>query len=418
MMRTGAAKQLAINGGPKVRTEPWPARHLFGDEEKQAAVDLFNKSIATGNPFSYEGEEEQAYCRAFAEFMGGGCADAVNSGSAAIYVALRALEIEPFTEVIVPPITDMGGVMPVPLVNCIPIVADTAPYSYNVGPEQIEERITEQTSAIIVAHISGHSCDMDPIMEIARGKGIPVLEDCAQAHGATYKGRYVGLFGDVAAFSTMSGKHHATGGQGGIVYTQNEELYWRARRASDRGKPFNLSDPTNVACTLNFNLNDLGAAIGLVQLKKLPRIIEGCRRIAKETADRCRALKAITVDMGLPNTEGAFWFLVLRLHLDRVDCDIDTFVRAVQAEGLPFSAHYTQPASVHTWYKERKVFGTSGYPWTCPLYKGDPNKVYPLPNLQEAHASLFMIKVHENMTSREAEDIFQALRKVEAAHLK
>ena len=108
---------LAINGGEKIRQAPWPKRGLFGEEEKSADVALFDKQMATEDQLNYDGEEEQAYCREFAEFHGGGYADAVNSGTSAIYVALRALEIEPFTEIIVPPVTDAGGVMPVPLIN-------------------------------------------------------------------------------------------------------------------------------------------------------------------------------------------------------------------------------------------------------------------------------------------------------------
>ena len=305
----------------------------------------------------------------------------------------------PFTEVVVPPVTDPGGVMPVPLVNCIPIPADTAPGSYNCGPDQIAARVSERTSAIVVAHISGLPVDMDPVMELARAKGIPVIEDCAQAHGATYKGRLVGTIGDVGTFSTMSGKHHATGGQGGVVYTQTEDLYWRARRASDRGKPFGIEGTTgNVAAALNLNLNDLSAAIGRVQLRKLPGILDGCRRAARAVADRCRDLEAVSVDMGLPDTEGAFWFLVLRLDRRRVSVSVDDFVKALQAEGLPFSARYTTPFTEHPWHKNRAVFGSSGYPWSCPLYKGNPSQTYSLPNTADSHDHLFTIKIHEKVT--------------------
>jgi len=428
MKNDEAVGRLAINGGEKIRTDPWPARHLFTETEKAAAVRLFDKTIETGGAFCYGGEEDHAYCEAFAAFHGGGYADAVNSGSSAIYVALRALDLEPFTEIIVPPVTDMGGVMPVPLINCIPIPSDTAPNSYNSGPDQIAERVTERTSAIIVAHISGLPVDMDPIMEMARAKGIPVLEDCAQAHGATYKGRLVGAIGDIATFSTMSGKHHATGGQGGVVFTQNEDLYWRARSASDRGKSFVRDDAEagsiqgaatgmNVLCSHNLNLDDLSAAIGIEQLKKLPEILEGCRRIACEIDQRCQALEAVTVDMGLPDTQGAFWFVVFHLDLDKVGGDLDTFVKAAQAEGVPFFHNYTRPFTDHDWYKNRAIFGSSGYPWTCPLYQGDPEAVYPLPNMERAHKSLFCLKVHENMTSKEADDVFNALKKVEKAFL-
>lgn len=418
-MNTEAFKKLAINGGDKVRTAPWPARHLFADEEKQAVIDLFDKSISSGDAFCYNGAEEDAYCAEFAAFMGGGYADAVNSGTSAVYVALRALDIEPFTEVIVPSVTDMGGAMPVPLMNCIPIPADVAPGSYNIGPEQIAARITERTSAIIVAHIAGQPADMDPIMALARAKGIRVVEDCAQSHGALYKGRLAGTMGDIGAFSTMSGKHHATGGQGGVVFTKSEALYVKARQASDRGKSFGAPNAQgNVGCSLNLNLNDLSAAIGRVQLKKLPAIVAGCRKSARAVADRCRALEAVSPDLGLPGTEGAFWFLTFRLDIEKVSVDLATFVAALCAEGLPFSGHYTEPFTRHDWYRNRAVFGSSGYPWTCPLYKGNPDQEYPLPNFDRVDTLMLHIKTHENCGDQEADDVFQALKKVETAYLR
>ncbi len=418
-----AKKRLAVEGGEKTRTAPWPKRALFGEDEKNAVIALFDKAIATGEAFGYDGEEEQAYCREFAEFHGGGYADAVSSGTAALYVALRALEIEPFTEVIVPPISDPGGIMPVPLDNCIPVVADSAPGSLNMGPEQIEARITERTSAIIPTHIGGLVVDMDPVMEIARPRGIKVIEDCAQAHGARYKGRYVGTIGDVGIFSTMSGKHHATGAQGGVVFTKDEDVYWRARQNSDRGKPFGLTDwrtnpSSNVVCALNLNMNDLAACIGSVQLRKLPDVIAGRRRFALAVAEGCKSLKSVSVDTGLPETEGVFWFLFLKLDLEKLSVDKDTFVTALEAEGLPVSANYLYHMETSPWYKNRAVFGTSGYPWASPLYKGDPDKEYPVPNMLAAHETLFRLAMHENLGDTEVADTLTALKKVEAAYLK
>lgn len=418
-MTTRPREELAIKGGPRVRKEPMPPRHLFGEEEKRAVIALFDKSIETGEAFSYNGPEEEAYCRQFAAFLGGGHADAVNSGTSAVYVALRALDIEPFTEVIVPSVSDMGGVMPVPLMNCIPVPADCAPGTYNMGPEQVEKAITERTSAIVVAHIAGTPAEMGPIMEIARSRGVKVVEDCAQAHGARYNGEYVGTFGDIAAFSTMSGKHHATAAQGGVVYTRNEGLYWKSRRCSDRGKPFGLDDAEgNVTCSLNLNLNDLSAVVGMVQLKKLPGMLERIRLVAQKVIDRCEPLQAVSIDQGPPGAESAFWFMVFRLDLGKVSCDLDAFVDALRAEGLPFNAHYTTPFIQHPWFKNRAVFGNSGYPWTCPLFTGDPNRRYELPNWKANNSSLFLIKIHEGMTLHEAEDIAEALAKVEAAFLK
>ncbi|HEG43900.1 MAG TPA: DegT/DnrJ/EryC1/StrS family aminotransferase, partial [Phycisphaerales bacterium] len=117
----------------------------------------------------------------------------------------------------IPPITDPGGVMPVVMLGCVPILADSDPRSYNTSAKQIEPLINERTKAIIIAHIGGEPVDMDPIMELARKHSLYVVEDSAQSQGAKYKGRLVGTIGDMAAFSTMSGKHHCTGGQGGVV---------------------------------------------------------------------------------------------------------------------------------------------------------------------------------------------------------
>ena len=146
-----ALEALAVQGGSPVRTRPWPERFLFGQAEKDAAMRMFDQAIASGKAFGYSGAEEDAYCKAFADYLGGGIADAVNSGTNAVYVALRSLDLPAFSEVIVPPISDAGGVMPVALAGLIPIPADCAPGSLNAGPAQIEARITPRTSAIVVA---------------------------------------------------------------------------------------------------------------------------------------------------------------------------------------------------------------------------------------------------------------------------
>jgi perosamine synthetase len=431
-MTQQAIGQLAIDGGPKAFDRPFPARHLFGEEEKRAAMALFDRSIETGEPIGYNGPEEDAYCAQFAEFLGGGFCDGVNSGTAAIYAALRALEIPPFTEVIVPPITDAGGVMPVALMNCIPVFPDTNTHSYNTGPEQIEARVTEHTRAIVVAHIAGIPVDMDPIMEMARARGIPVLEDCAQSHGSRYKGRLVGTIGDISAFSTMSIKHHATAAQGGVVFTQDEDLIWRARRASDRGKPLGLegvattvqgiatnAPVTNLVASLNLNSNDLSAAVGIAQLKKLPAIIAGRRRVSaaieQAVAARCKAIRMVGDP---PDCESVFWFLVFDLDPGKITVSKQQFAEALIAEGLSFGASYVRPMPEWTWMKNRAVFGDSGYPWTAPQYQGDPDMPMPLPNFDTMNERLCKMDFHENLTDQDINDIAAAFEKVDGAYAK
>jgi len=420
MTERDASEALAIDGGAPVRTAPWPARRLFGEEEKRAVVALLDGAIATGEAIGYGGEQEEAYCREFADFLGGGWADGVNSGTNALYVALRALEIEPFTEVIVPPITDPGGVMPVALNNCIPVPADAAPNSFNTGPEQVAARLTERTSAIIVAHIAGLPAEMDGIVEIARSRGLAVIEDCAQAHGARLGGRPVGTLSDVAVFSMMWSKHHACGGQGGMVFTKSEELYWRIRRASDRGKPFALADASsNVVAGLNCNMDELHAAIGRVQLRKLPEMIRRRRRFAKHLAEACRqSLATVRLREELPGCEGVYWFALFELDLARLRVGKERFVEAAAAEGLPLGADYLHAAPLAEWFRKRAVFGRSGYPWASEAYAGPADATYELPNAVAANARHFRMHMHANCGRQEVADTVAALAKVERAYRK
>ena len=153
--------------------------------------------------------------------------------------------------------------MPVAMLCQVPVVADADEGTFNTSAAQIEAVLTPHTRAIVVAHIAGEPVDMDPILELAQARGIPVVEDCAQAHGARYKGRPVGTLGQIAAFSTMSGKHHATGPQGGVVFSRDKDLLWEAKRFADRGKPFNVESSSNIRAGLNLNGNDLAATVGL-----------------------------------------------------------------------------------------------------------------------------------------------------------
>lgn len=412
--------RLAIDGGEPVRKTPFPARHLFGEEEKVAAIAVFDRSIESGIAFGYNGPEEQAYEREFAAFLGGGYADMVNSGTSALFCALGALQLDPLSEVIVPPVTDPGGVMPVPMLNCIPIVADAAPGSYNTGAEQIAQAISPRTKAIVVAHIAGEPADMDPILDLAHKHQLPIIEDCAQAHGARYKDRWVGTMGTLAAFSTMSGKHHATGAQGGIVYTRDEKLYWEAKRFADRGKPFHTAHSTNVRMGLNLNGNDLSAAIGRVQLSKLPAIIAGRRRFVQLLVQAMDKQALQTVRLGwLPEgAEGVYWFLRPRLDVSQLTVDKEAFVQALAAEGIPCSLEYRAIQSEARWFKKRITYGTSGYPWTDPQYTGVPDRTFPIPNCLAAVESHFTIPMHEGYGEREADDIAAALSKIEQAYHK
>ncbi|MBX3013658.1 MAG: DegT/DnrJ/EryC1/StrS family aminotransferase [Caldilineaceae bacterium] len=410
-------KSLAVYGGSPLRQTPFPPRSLIGPEEKEAVLTFLEQTVATGAALGYNGDEENAYCQEFSAWMGSGYTDAVNSGTASLYVALQSLQLEPFTEVIVPAVTDPGGMMPVPLLNLIPVVADTEPNSYNIGPEQIAPLISPLTSAIIVAHIAGEPANIAAIMALARQHNLPVIEDCSQSHGARLHGQLVGTFGDIGAFSTMGGKHHCSGGQGGVVYTKDEARHQIIRRCSDRGKPFFLPPgSTNTQAALNLNMTDLGGAIGRVQLRKLHDNNLRRQTIVGKLGEGIEELATISLPALLPGAESCYWFLRLRFHADQATCDKETYCEALSAEGLPIAASYRN-ALPHTmdWYVKRRVFGTSGYPWTSPDYRGDPNREFPCPNAHATMDTHFNLYFHENWDTEAVADAIAIFQKVDAA---
>lgn len=415
-------KSLAINGGDKAIKHSLPTRGHFGIEEKNAANRVIDAAIANGEAPGYGGVEEESLCREFAELMGGGYADAVNSGTTAVYVALKALEIEPFSEIIVGPITDPGGLMPIVMLNCVPIIADSEKDSFNISLESIKSLVTERTRAIVVPHIAGEPADIENIARFAKERGIYLVEDCAQAHGARMGGKPIGTFGDIAAFSMMFGKHTCTGGQGGIVFTKSEKLYWKIRQNSDRGKPFGLpAGSTNCVASLNYNLDEVGCAIGRVQIQKMFPIAKARRNIIAKLTAKLAELDFLRTTAIAENAEPSYWFLRILVDDSKLTCTKEEFAAALAAEGMTVNPRYAATPFTSEWYINRKVFGTSGYPWNAPEYKGDHDKYFTLedvPNASQALDNTIMIYPNESYTDEAIDLVAQAFKKVASAYMR
>jgi perosamine synthetase len=411
--------KLAIEGGTPVRSDPFPRRILIDEEEIEALHALLEKERTRGGGFDrYGGEHVEAYEREFAAYHNMPYATATSSGTAAVHTALAALRLDIAQEVISSPITDPGAVAPILWQNCIPIFADANPETFNIDPDSIAQRITERTKAIIVGHIAGQPVDMDPVMEVARAHNIPVIEDCSQAHGAIYKGRLVGTIGDLAAFSLMGGKHHTAGGQGGMVLTRNEELYWNAKRFADRGKPFNSPEKKNLFLGLNYRMTELEAVIGRVQLRKLDANLARRRALAAELAAAIADLKAVRMPTIIPGAVSSYWLMLLRIDTSLLKVSKVEFVQAVAAEGIPIDPHYDWIMYETPWIRQRANYGRSGCPWTCPFYGREVEYEGSCPNARRAIDAHMVLPWHECLTSREVQDIAAALHKVEAAYLK
>ncbi len=412
---------LALNGGtPAVKS--LPVRGHFGAEEKAAANRVMDEAIAKGVAPGYGGPEEDALGREFSELLGGGYADGVNSGTTSVFVALRAMEPEPYSEVIVGPITDPGGMMPIVMANCIPVVADSEPDTFNISLEGIKKVVTDRTAAIIVAHIAGEPADMEAICAFAKERGIKVIEDCAQAHGAAINGKPVGTFGDVAGFSMMFGKHTCTGGQGGLVFTKDEDTYWKVRQNSDRGKPFGLpAGSTNCSASLNFNLDEMGAAIGRVQIQKMFPIAKARREIIAKLSAAIADIPCLRPTPILEGAEPSYWFF--RILFDGADmtCTKEEFCKALEAEGIYANPRYAATVYEYDWYLNRKVFGSTSLPWSAPEYKGDASKIYSLedlPNVKKALEDTLIIYPVETWTDETIAQVSEAFHKVYEAYKK
>jgi dTDP-4-amino-4,6-dideoxygalactose transaminase len=216
----------------------------------------------------------------------------------------------------------------------------------------------------------------------------------------------------------MFGKHHCTGGQGGVVYTRDEDLYWRARRFADRGKPFNTDAPGNVVAGLNCNLTDLAAAIGSVQLRKLPGIVARRRDVGEAVKEALRDNPIVSVGWQVPETECVYWFLRIRLEAGRVTVDKERFCAALAAEGLAVTPSYDAISCDRPWFRDRAVFGRSGFPWTAAEYEGPREPEPDIANARKAVAGHFNVALHENYTERDTRDIIDALAKVADAYAK
>jgi perosamine synthetase len=412
--------KLAIDGGTPVRTAPFPMRDQIDEREIEAINRVVQRARTEGGAFErYGGVEVDAYEQEFAAHMGCRFGNAVSHGTGSVHTAIGALRLDIGSEIICSPITDPGAIMPVLMQNCIPVFADADPETQNMDPASAREKITAKTKAIVCGHIAGQPCDMDAIMALAAEHNLVVIEDCAQAHDAEYKGKKAGSIGHMGCYSLMSGKHSTAGGQGGMVVTNDEELYWNAKRFADRAKPFNSDAPGNMFLGINYRMTELGAAIGRVQLEKLPTIIASRRRCAQVIGEALAAAGTQAVRMGkvIEGAKSAYWFVFLRFHQERSRVSKADFVAAAAAEGVPISASYNALAMDNPYIQDRATYGTTPCPWCCPHWGGEID--YSLANYPGAVAgneNLMPLTIHESMTDADSVDIAKALAKVDEAY--
>jgi perosamine synthetase len=391
---------LAIHGGAKSRQAPMPTRFAMGPDERrmlELALDYYaERNLDPG----YEGHFEKHYTALFAEMMGGGYADAVASGTAALFVAIAALELPKGSEVIVSPITDPGTLSAIVLNGLRPRLVDTAPDSFNVGLEQLEARITPNVSAAVIVHALGFAADIDLMVEAAHAKGIKVVEDCSQSHFAKRCARPVGTFGDISAFSTMYRKAHMAGASGGMVYSGDRGLFEKALVYADRGKPryrdeFDDRDPsTYLAPALNFNTDELSCAIGIASLQRLPETMIKRLSFASDFVSRLRDASSVCEAHRFMPAASPFVYPVF-VNGEAISCSPIEFAEAVRAEGIGLNSHYKY--LVYDWNYIRRHLADDFDP----------------PNARKIRDRSFMLYLNEKYGEQESRDAVKAIVKVE-----
>ncbi len=266
--------KLAIDGGRPVRTDPLPAWPQFDAAEVKAVSAV----LRSGRVNYWTGDEGRLFEQEFATYTGTKYAIAVANGTAALELALYALGIGPGDEVICPCRTYIASASCIAVRGARPLTVDVDYESQNLTAETVRQAITARTKAIIAVHLAGWPCDMDPIMSLADGFGLAVVEDCAQAHGASNKGRPVGSMGHINAFSFCQDKIMTTGGEGGMVTTNDEQLWRRAWAYKDHGKNYDLAytnEPQagfrwlHESFGTNWRLTEMQSALGRQMIRKL-----------------------------------------------------------------------------------------------------------------------------------------------------
>jgi len=318
---------------------PWPS---FEPDEIEAAASV----LRSGKVNYWTGEAGRRFEEEFAAYVGCKHAVALANGTVALELALHALGIGPDDEVITTSRTFIASASCAVMCGARPVMADVDRESQNITAETIRAELTPRTRAIIAVHLAGWPCDMDPILQLARERGLKVIEDCAQALGATYKGYPVGAMGDAAAFSFCQDKIMTTGGEGGMLTTNHEAVWERAWSFKDHGKSHQavygrLAPPgfrwLHESFGTNWRMTEMQSAIGRVALRKVANWVETRRRYAAMFTDTFANIPALRIAVPPAHLKHSYYkyYAFVRPERLRDGWDRDRIIQAVTASGVP-----------------------------------------------------------------------------------
>ncbi|TCC63116.1 DegT/DnrJ/EryC1/StrS family aminotransferase [Kribbella pittospori] len=400
---------LARDGGTPVRTTPLPSvfdssGRRFGDEEVKAV----ERVLRSGMLSATWGTEVPALEQEFADLLGAGHAVACSSGTAALHLAVAAVNPEPGDEIITTPISDMGTVFPIMMQNAVPVFADVDPITGNLDPAAVAAAITPRTKAVMAVHLFGKPAPIRELRELCDQHGIVLIEDCAQAYLAPVGDTYVGRIGHIGCFSLQQTKH-ISAGDGGLVVTDDAALARRMRLFADKGWPRDTDERTYLFLALNYRMTELVGAVTRAQLSRVREIVADRRTGAARATAGIGDLAGITT----PPDGGDHVYWQYPLIIDpEVAGDMREWAAALTAEGVPAVGGYlTSPLYAAPAVRERITYGQSKFPLQDTEYP--PGLC---PNAEDLiNSRLLVLPWNENYTDADVDDIVAAIRKVHSA---
>ena len=332
----------------------------FGEEE----TENFLRALESGVLTSTKGTFVKRFEDAFATLLGVSHAHACSSGTTAIHCAVAAVDPEPGDEIVTTPITDMGALAPILYQGAIPVFADVDPRTCNVTAETIAPRLSDRTKAIVVTHLFGNPCEMGPIRELADRKGVPIVEDCAQAFLAKSGGEYVGTIGDIGCFSLQQGKHITTG-EGGVVVSNNEAYARRMFLFVNKAWGYGDAAPDHYFLALNGRMSELQGAVAAGQLTKLAEVVRRRRETAAALTEMLNGTEGISTPWIHPENVHTYWKYCLWVDGESLPGGSPGLGARLRKSDIPCAPRYIQkPAFQCEIFREQRTFGRSRFPFT------------------------------------------------------
>jgi dTDP-4-amino-4,6-dideoxygalactose transaminase len=372
----------------------------IGEDEIRSVVETLQSGWLT------TGSKVKRFEEDFARYVGSKHAVAVNSGTAALHLALDAVGIKEGDEVIVPTMTFTATAEVVLYFKAKPVLVDCQPDTFNLDPTQLEAAITSKTKAIIPVHMAGQACDMNEILSIARKYDLRVIEDAAHALPASYRGKTIGTVGDITCFSFYATKTITTG-EGGMATTDNSEWAERMRMMSlhgishDAWKRYTKEGSWYyevVSPGFKYNLTDIAAAIGIEQLKKCSEFWEARQRIAIIYEKAFAGLGEIQIPTCRKDVQHAWHLFVIQLNPQHLTIARNQFIEALREKGIGTSVHFI-PLHLHPFYRES--FG-------C--------KPEDFPNASVAFERIISLPIYPKMTEADVERVIEAVKSITREH--